>query len=85
MIDIVNQNTAAYATFDKRFITTTLNIVAIYFFLNSKYKISVFIFFLNYLNLVSNILVFLLLHFFLFIFKSIDKKLFLIISQYTRF
>jgi len=74
VIDIVNQNTAAYSTFDTRFITTTLNIVAIYFFLNSKYKISVFIFFLNYLNLVSNILVFLLFHFFLFIFKSIDKK-----------
>ncbi len=74
VIDIVNQNTAAYATFDTRFITATLNIVAIYFFLKSEYKISVFIFFLNYLNLISNILVFLLFHFFLFIFKSIDRK-----------
>ena len=85
MIDIVNQNTAAYATFDTRFITTTLNIVAIYFFLNSKYKISVFIFFLNYLNLVSNILVFLLLHFSYLSLSQLIKKLFLIISQYTRF
>lgn len=74
VIDTVNQNTAAYSTFDTRFITVSLNIFAIYFFIKSKYKTSVFIFFLNYLNLVSNILVFLLFNIFLFFSKSINRK-----------
>ncbi len=62
-LDFVNQDTAAYTTFDARFLTVFLNILAIYFYQKSKFKISVFLFFLNYLNLISNLLVFLVFQF----------------------
>ena len=52
-LDFVNQDTAAYTTLDARFLTVFLNILAIYFYQKSKFKISVFLFFLNYLNLLA--------------------------------
>ena len=72
-LDFVNQDTAPYTTFDTRFLTVFLNILAIYFYQKSNFKISIFLFFLNYLNLISNVLVFIVFQF-LNLFFSIQKK-----------